>query len=964
MKMKMKIVALASALLFGIGYSSAQDTLMFNYTGGVQTLTIPPCASQVSVEMVGGSGGAQGPNMNQGLGAMVSGILTVPPGSTIEINVGGAGGCGAGSGGFNGGGSGANGTQTYIGCGGGGASDIRVAPYTLGDRIAVAAGGGGEGGGNGSYNPSAGDGGCNTGGQSTLFSWGDHGFGGTQAAGGAGGAAWGSGAAGSAGSFGQGGAGATDPCFNTGPGGGGGGGYYGGGGGGSDCWGGGGSLGGGGGGGGSSLTPLGGNCTAGVNDGDGYVMIIIDGCQEPTICAGDTAQIDMTDAIAGFTVTGYSWAPAAGVADPNGGPIMDVFPTDSVIYTVTVTHTTGSFTVDYPVHVVQPIEPDAGLDDSLCHNVTAGAMLNGTLYNDGVYSWSFNSATTFSGGPGSSIFNPGNNVLNPEALVNLPGYYEFFLTEEDTNGVCPDGVDTVFVYFSTESHTTAFTDPICFGSADGTITIDSDVSAASGNLGASNYSVDGGVTWQTSNVFTGLTSGTYDVVSEDYLGCQFTSQVTLTDPPAITMSPSSDTTICQNGTATLVAQGNNAPAGVGYTYNWSEGTSTTETNAITPAPAGTNMAVDVYVVTDDGCVSDTVTYNIDHYDPITALITANDTVCPGYDAQHQVYDIIGGLNGYNYSWTANGSPMVDIDDVIDINPTVNTQYCVTVSDVCETTPIELCTDVIMRTVPDVVFGDPFDGCVPSEVTLYNYTNNVTIDSVNWYINGVYYQGATYNDSVTVTLVDVAEYDVTLEVYSIYGCHDAVTYTDYVVVHDVPDPMFYINPNPTTIFETTVDMNNITPGANNTYAWQFPGGTPSTSVVENPTVQYPEGQVADYPITLTVTNEWGCVASVQSTAHVLSDVILYAPNIFTPDGDEFNERWRVYIDGIDIYQFHLTMFNRWGEPVWESYNQTAEWNGTYGSGQIVPDGTYVWVIECREASTDKKYEFRGHVTVLK
>jgi len=48
-------------------------------------------------------------------------------------------------------------------------------------------------------------------------------------------------------------------------------------------------------------------------------------------------------------------------------------------------------------------------------------------------------------------------------------------------------------------------------------------------------------------------------------------------------------------------------------------------------------------------------------------------------------------------------------------------------------------------------------------------------------------------------------------------------------------------------------------------------------------------------------------------------VIFAPNIFTPDGDEFNEYWRVYITGIDIYDFHLTMYNRWGEIVWESYN---------------------------------------------
>lgn len=965
--MKLKLASLFSVLFLGLTTTLAQDTIMFNYTGGPQLLDIPPCASQVSVDMCGASGGGQGPQFNQGLGACVQGILTVAPGSTIEINVGGVGDCGnTGGGGYNGGGNGVNNTYTYDACGGGGATDIRIPPYTLGDRIAVAAGGGGEGGGGGGFEPSGGDGGCASGGQSTMFSWGDPGFGGTQTGGGAGGGAWGSGAAGQAGSLGQGGNGAADPCYSIGPGGGGGGGYYGGGGGGSDCWAG-GHLGGGGGGGGSSLTPLGGNCQQGANMGDGYAMIIIDGCTEPTICEGDTTVIDMTDAVTGLAgpVT-YSWAPTAGVADPLGGPVMDVFPTDSTIYVVTVTYGGGSFDLTYPVHVVPAIKPDAGLDDSLCHDIAAGAGLAATLWNDGNMYWTMNTATTFSGGPGNAVFAPDNTNPNPTAAVNLPGYYEFILTEEDTLGVCPDGTDTVFVYYSQEVHTAAMTDPICFGSADGTIDITSDASAASGNLGANQYSIDGGVTWQPSPNFTGLVSGTYDLVSMDYLGCTGTSQIVLTDPTPITMSlVSSDTTICQNGTATLAAQGNGAPPGGTYTFYWSASPDNTASTSITPDPAGTDFSSDVYVITDLGCVSDTLTLNVDHHDPITLLITPNDSICPGYNSSHTVTASGGFLNGapdYSYSWTANGTGMADVTPTINMNPTQNTTYCVTVSDVCETTPVEICSDVIMRNVPNPMFtSDVTWGCVPTDITFTNTTDPIDTDSITWLINGVYYFN---EDPLTVTFSDVGTYDVWLEVYSEYGCHNAITAQEYITIHDVPDPMFYVNPNPTTMFNTGVTMNNVTPGANNTYTWLFPGGSPTTSSLENPSVFYPEGVVADYPVMLIVTNEWGCVDSIPGEVNVVSEVLLYAPNIFTPDGDDYNESWRVYMDGIDIYNFHLTMFNRWGEPVWESYNQSAEWRGHYGDNGEVQDGTFVWVIECREMNTDKKYEFRGHVTVLK
>lgn len=50
-----------------------------------------------------------------------------------------------------------------------------------------------------------------------------------------------------------------------------------------------------------------------------------------------------------------------------------------------------------------------------------------------------------------------------------------------------------------------------------------------------------------------------------------------------------------------------------------------------------------------------------------------------------------------------------------------------------------------------------------------------------------------------------------------------------------------------------------------------------------------------------------------------------------------------------------MFNRWGEIVWESYNAEGTWDGFYGAGGIVQDGTYIWVIETKDATTDKKHQ---------
>ncbi len=130
-------------------------TATCDYTGSVQTFTIPAGADHdpLVVQAYGAAGGrivygpmAEGQRFDTtqgGRGAGVRAVLDLPPGTALQIRVGGAGGASGegGAGGYNGGGRG--GVTNFASPGGGGASDMRVAPFGEADRILVAGGGGG-----------------------------------------------------------------------------------------------------------------------------------------------------------------------------------------------------------------------------------------------------------------------------------------------------------------------------------------------------------------------------------------------------------------------------------------------------------------------------------------------------------------------------------------------------------------------------------------------------------------------------------------------------------------------------------------------------------------------------------------------------------------------------------------------------------------------------------------------------
>ena len=136
--------------------SVAAATTTFSYTGNVQSFVVPSGVTSIAFTAVGASGGYDnGPNGNGmasgGYGGVATGTLTVTPGSTLYVVVGGRGLSSSAfryppstlAGGYNGGGSSGCSTCTSDGGSGGGATDIRTSSSDLTTRLVVAGGGGG-----------------------------------------------------------------------------------------------------------------------------------------------------------------------------------------------------------------------------------------------------------------------------------------------------------------------------------------------------------------------------------------------------------------------------------------------------------------------------------------------------------------------------------------------------------------------------------------------------------------------------------------------------------------------------------------------------------------------------------------------------------------------------------------------------------------------------------------------------
>jgi gliding motility-associated-like protein len=490
---------------------------------------------------------------------------------------------------------------------------------------------------------------------------------------------------------------------------------------------------------------------------------------------------------------------------------------------------------------------------------------------------------------------------------------------------------------------------------------------------------------------------TYEVIVIDALGETDTTSATITvlSPPIIDLG--SDTILCEGESLTLDAEN------PGSTYLWQDG-SADQTFSVTTA------GIYWVEINNSGCSSTdsiTVTFIGPEVDlgPDTTICLVEDFVLdagnPGMDylwqdgSTDQTFEVTD-LGTYFVTVSTAGSSCA-VNDTIVVSPGSimvdlgnDTVLCATESLLLDaenpgatylwsdsstdqtlsvstagiyTVEVEdgICTgsDSIVVTFqsPVVEFtADDFEGCAPEAIGFTDLsTPSGEIASWSWDFDdgGI---SSLQNPSHLFTISGT--YNVTLELTTTKGCTSMDNRDIEIYIYPTPEAAFTIDPDNPTLNDLVI----FTDQSINAEAWFWDFGDGETSTNQNPTHNYSERGTFD--VTLIVNNEI-CYDTTRYTIIIEEPIIFYVPNVFTPDGDNFNQIFQpIFTSGYDPYDFHLTIFNRWGELVFESYDASKGWNGMYGNKGIVQDGVYVWEIEFGDANSDKKYRYTGHVTLLK
>lgn len=104
---------------------------------------------------------------------------------------------------------------------------------------------------------------------------------------------------------------------------------------------------------------------------------------------------------------------------------------------------------------------------------------------------------------------------------------------------------------------------------------------------------------------------------------------------------------------------------------------------------------------------------------------------------------------------------------------------------------------------------------------------------------------------------------------------------------------------------------------------------------------------------------GCTDSAWIALN-LAEPELFVPNVFTPNGDNKNDEFRVSYSSIK--EFEIVIFNTFGKKVYESSDITKGWDGTY-KGRDMANGAYYYVISATD-SAGNKIEKKGTVNLFR
>ncbi len=706
--------------------------------------------------------------------------------------------------------------------------------------------------------------------------------------------------------------------------------------------------------------------------------ISVQDAPDPTITSATDFCVNGTSVLLSAASSGGTWS-GTGITDPATGA-FDPSTAGVGTHTITYENTAGSCVATDQVDIEVHAEPDIITDNTvepLCYGQANGSIQISSSADSPVFTW-----------PDMSTGDTYSNASAGSYTVSVQDAYGCTSSQSIVLG-------------QPAQLTASFSDvqqPSCNGDNDGSLT-----ATATGGTVSGDYSW----TWSTGdNVqsVTNLPPGTYSLTVSDDNGCQIVISETLSEPDEIMINASSTDVQCssaQTGACSVSVSGGSGS----YTYAW-EGLPDT-------APTVSDLSAGTYTVSVEdmnGCSGETditvgtignLNLNIDVVSEIACAGDANGELTVQHNGQapfsylwtpgSYATQTINALPAGNYQVVVNddlgctGSASAELNSptAIAVNPAVDSITCYGSNDGAVSLNISggslpyvinwsngsagpdisnlnggwysfTITDSNGCQMQDSVFVyEPVSGIYPSVLTTniscYGIEDGVAHASVSGGTPPYFYQWYHEGNEISTDSVadNLGEGFYQLQVNDSQGC---AADTSVTITQPAELQVTYVTGDPSCI------------GNSDGYIHlQVSGGTaPYRVIIEGvpmPFLEIDGLQQGNYNLVVQDANE--CRYELNTISLVDNPVdCIRIPNAFTPNGDDSNDTW--IIENLDLFDNYIvSVFNRWGQKLYEGHPGNEPWDGTTTTGKLVPTGSYVYVVNLNNGMDP----YSGVVTVV-
>jgi gliding motility-associated-like protein len=254
-----------------------------------------------------------------------------------------------------------------------------------------------------------------------------------------------------------------------------------------------------------------------------------------------------------------------------------------------------------------------------------------------------------------------------------------------------------------------------------------------------------------------------------------------------------------------------------------------------------------------------------------------------------------------------------------------------------------------------IVGGNANGC-DSIVNLNLTINQSSSSSIAVASCGPFYapNGQTYTESSSFSYV----------IPNANGCDSTITVN--LTISPTPTAAFSSSPTLLEFGMTEIQMLDQSVGQIATWNWTYTtaSGSIQTSTLQNPLFTIPTNTSGNQTFQLAVSNAQGCTSEITSVLNIVEDAALYIPNTFSPDGHAFNNVFKVAGRNIDLNQFELSIYNRWGEIIFISQDPNIGWDGAIANKGLAPIGTYTYQVVYRFVNASESETLTGHLNLIR